>query len=238
MNRTLEQMLRMYVMPEMKDWDVWLAPCEFAYNNSRHSTTSHSPFQLAYGRHPVVPASLAEPGCGSAVPAAGQFLAERDALRAQAAAALVSALTSQRLASSPPRDFQPGDNVWLSTKNLHKRGERSRKLLPKYIGPFSIVARVGKVAYKLALPAAMGRLHPVFHVGLLAPHVPRPDGASDTLNFDAVPNLPADATPSGAPVPEPLALHQVLRHRDTRLDGHNVREYLASYREPGSSTER
>jgi hypothetical protein len=84
----------------------------------------------------------------------------------------------------------------------------------------------------------MSRLHPVFHVGLLAPHIPKPDGADEPHAFDAEPDLPADATGSEAPVPSELAIHQVLRHRDLRLDDHNVREYLASYREAGSSTVR
>ena len=81
-------MLRMYISPEMSDWDKWLVPCEFAYNNAYHKTIGCTPFQLAYGRHPVTPASLAVHGCSSSDPAAEQFLDERDALRRRAAEAL------------------------------------------------------------------------------------------------------------------------------------------------------
>ena len=42
----------------------------------------------------------------------------------------------------------------------------SYKLLPRYIGPFSVGKQVGKYAYKLTLPAAM-RVHPVCHENLL-----------------------------------------------------------------------
>ena len=42
-----------------------------------------------------------------------------------------------------------------------------RKLSPQYVGPFRILSHVGKVAYKLELPAYLSSVHPVFHVSLL-----------------------------------------------------------------------
>ena len=38
--------------------------------------------------------------------------------------------------------------------------------MPRYVGPFAILARVGLVAYKLGLPPTV-KVHPVFHVSLL-----------------------------------------------------------------------
>ena len=46
---------------------------------------------------------------------------------------------------------------------LRKRG----KLGPRYIGPFRIVARVGKVAYRLELPEELSRIHNTFYVSQL-----------------------------------------------------------------------
>ncbi|WMV25148.1 hypothetical protein MTR67_018533 [Solanum verrucosum] len=40
-------------------------------------------------------------------------------------------------------------------------------LSPKYVGPYRILKRVGKVAYKLEFPAELATVHPVFHISLL-----------------------------------------------------------------------
>ena len=43
-----------------------------------------------------------------------------------------------------------GDQVLRSTKNLIlKHAERSRKLTPRWVGPFTVVQKVGSLAYKL-----------------------------------------------------------------------------------------
>ncbi|KAK9088965.1 hypothetical protein Scep_028047 [Stephania cephalantha] len=38
------------------------------------------------------------------------------------------------------------------------------KLLLRFIGPFEIVQKVGKVAYRIALLSHLARVHDVFHV--------------------------------------------------------------------------
>jgi hypothetical protein len=51
----------------------------------------------------------------------------------------------------------------------------SGKLSPRYIGPFSILARVGSLAYRLQLPESMAGVHPVFHVSMLRKFLRDPD---------------------------------------------------------------
>jgi hypothetical protein len=55
----------------------------------------------------------------------------------------------------------------MSTKYLNiKHGKTNRKLLPKWIGPFKVVSKVGPVSYRLEMNPGW-RVHPAFHVSLL-----------------------------------------------------------------------
>ena len=47
------------------------------------------------------------------------------------------------------------------------RFEKKGKLSPRYIGPFEILERIGKLAYRLALPPELSSVHNVFHVSML-----------------------------------------------------------------------
>lgn len=43
---------------------------------------------------------------------------------------------------------------------------------PRYIGPFEVLIRVGKVAFELALPPSLLVVHPLFHMLVLMKYVP------------------------------------------------------------------
>ncbi|KAJ8456490.1 hypothetical protein ONZ51_g12096 [Trametes cubensis] len=60
------------------------------------------------------------------------------------------------------------DKVLLDTKNL-RLPYVSQKLIPKRVGPFTIVKVLGLVSFKLKLPETW-KIHPVFHAALLTPY--------------------------------------------------------------------
>ena len=53
-----------------------------------------------------------------------------------------------------PKEFQVGEHVFVKVKPRKRsfKLESCAKLAPRYCGPFEILARVGLVAYQLALP--------------------------------------------------------------------------------------
>ena len=66
-------------------------------------------------------------------------------------------------------EYAVGDMVYLKIQPYRLKSLATRvnkKLSPRYYGPFEVVEKVGKVAYKLLLPLD-SRVHPIFHVSLL-----------------------------------------------------------------------
>ncbi|XP_070024936.1 uncharacterized protein [Nicotiana sylvestris] len=59
---------------------------------------------------------------------------------------------------------------WVFLKVLSMKGVmkfRKKKLIPRYIGPYRIIRKVGQVAHELDLPSNLESVHPVFHVSML-----------------------------------------------------------------------
>jgi len=75
-----------------------------------------------------------------------------------------------------PLKFNEGDHVFL--KVMPKLGLwgvfKTKKLCPRYVGPFQILWCIGPAAYRLALPPTMPGLHDVFHVSHLKKYIPDP----------------------------------------------------------------
>ncbi|GJX90019.1 putative reverse transcriptase domain-containing protein [Tanacetum coccineum] len=66
-------------------------------------------------------------------------------------------------------EFEVGDRVMLKVspwKGVVQFGKRG-KLNPRYVGPFKVLVKVGKVAYKLELPQELSRVHHTFLVSNL-----------------------------------------------------------------------
>ncbi|WMV26021.1 hypothetical protein MTR67_019406 [Solanum verrucosum] len=66
-------------------------------------------------------------------------------------------------------EFQVDDWIFLKVspmKGVMRFGKKG-KHSPRYVGPYRILKRIGKVAYKLELPTDLAAVHPVFRISLL-----------------------------------------------------------------------
>ena len=114
-----------------------------------------------------------------------------------------------------PLESEVGDHVFL--KVMPKRGVvrfgKRGKLLPRFIGPFEILERVGIVAYRLALPPNMLGVHEVFQVSMLQKYTLDPTHVVDWGQIE----VDTDGTFEEGPVCIVDSRDQVLRLKTVRL---------------------
>jgi hypothetical protein len=123
-------------------------------NNAWHESVRNTPFMLNFGQQPRTPLTQSG-GRDVCVPQANNFAQTLVGDLARAKASLLAALSRQKLFADQRRrevEFSAGQKVLLSTLNFKLAHPRTRKLLPKWVGPFEVVERVEQVAYKVTLP--------------------------------------------------------------------------------------
>ncbi|KAM2808876.1 hypothetical protein PS2_043707 [Malus domestica] len=100
------------------------------------------------------------------------------------------------------RVYKVGDWVFLKLspwKGVVRFGKKG-KLSPRYIGPYQIIERVGKVVYRLELPPELSKVHDVFHVSRLRHYIfdpslvipPQPLEINSNLTYDEEPVMILD----------------------------------------------
>ena len=100
----------------------------------------------------------------------------------------------------------------MPKKGVVRFGKRG-KLLPRFIGPFKILERVGTVAYRLDLPPSMSSVHEVFHVYMLRRYTPDPAHVVDWREIE----VDTDGTFEEGPVCIIDSRDQVLQRKTVRL---------------------
>ena len=110
------------------------------------------------------------------------------------------------------RQFQVGDQVLLRLQPYTQSSVASHpfpKLAYKFFGPYTVVEKVGAVAYRLELPP-QSEIHPVFHISQLKPFTP--DYTPVYSALPAITNLQASQA-----VPERVLQRRLVRKGNTAI---------------------
>lgn len=216
-NQCLESYLRSMTFQEPTRWHSWLALAEWWYNTTYHTSIQMTPFQALYGYPPPqinefsVPCNVSEE--------ARVTIEQKDAIIQKLKYSLTEAqrrIKHYADRNRSERTLAVGDMVYLKLQPYRQTSfgiRGSLKLRSKFYGPFKIMEKVGRVAYKLQLPEG-SNIHPVFHVIQLKKHI----------GSRAVPmaNLPS-VGPDGQIKTEPVA---VLKRRMIPRGGVAVTQWL------------
>lgn len=153
-----------------KKWANWIYLAEWWYNTNYHTTLQDTPFKALYGYEPPHIPIGSPPKCS--VQAVDEMLWERHQMLQQLKEKLIKAQEKMKKMADrkrTERHFQVGDWVYLKLQPYRQISIKERpnyKLSSKYYGPFEIIEKIGKVAYKLRLHNH-SQIHPVFHVSQL-----------------------------------------------------------------------
>jgi hypothetical protein len=169
-NQVLEDLLRACVLTYGSDWEKSLSYAEFSYNNGYQASLRMVPFEALYGRWCRTLLMWSEVGERTFFSPATIVKVEENVSKVRENLKIPQ--SRQKSYAYPKRkdvSFEVGEHIYLKvsplrgTKRFHVKG----KLSPRYVGPYPIVKRIGKVAYKLELPPELTGVHPVFHVSQL-----------------------------------------------------------------------
>jgi hypothetical protein len=151
-------------------WDKNLPWAEFLYNNSYQESLKIAPFEALYGRQCRTLLNWIEPGEKAIFGPDIVVEAEATVRRIQENIKVVKLRKESYVNKRRrPLQFEVGDHMYLNFLPMKcvKRFGVTGKLSPRYIGPFPILEKCGKVAYKLELPPSLVGVHDIFHVSQL-----------------------------------------------------------------------
>ena len=196
--QTLEDMLRACALDFQGSWIDRLHLIEFAYNNSYHASIQMPPFQALYGRPCRTPLCWDEASENTFLGPEYLEQTKEDVLQIQRNMKIAQD-RQKSYADIRRRDveFSVDDRVFLRVspmKGIFRFGQKG-KLSPKYVGPYLITERVGPLAYRLDLPAELGRVHDVFHVSQLKRYVPHHSHILEPERLELDPTLSYEEVP-------------------------------------------
>ncbi|UYV81653.1 K02A2.6-like, partial [Cordylochernes scorpioides] len=152
LNKTLTDMISMYVDVDQKNWDNILPYVTFAYNTARQETTGFSPFFLVHGREVETPLDFILPcqPAGTAEDYVGHLVTNAEDARMLARLNILQAQSKEKERYDKKHQevtYKEGDLVWVFTP-VRTVG-LSEKLLKRYFGPYRVIRKISSVNYQV-----------------------------------------------------------------------------------------
>ena len=147
--------MRTCVLDNLGAWNDVLPLIEFTYNNSFNASIGMALYEALYGRKCRTPLCWYQDGKEVLV---GPKLLEQSTVKVRSVRNRMQASQSRQKVYANrrrrPLEFAIEDHVFLRVTRTTGVGRalRSRKLSPKFLGPYPISRRIGPVAYEIALP--------------------------------------------------------------------------------------
>ena len=198
MIQILEDMLRSCMIGYEGSWDRHVPLVEFVYNNNFQSSIGMAPYETLYGRKCRTPLCWTELSEKKVI---GPDLIRETEEKVKMIREILKVATDRpkSYADMKRKDIQYeiDEKVFLKVSPWKKvmRFGKKGKLSPRFIGPYEVIEKVGPVAYRLALPPELERIHSVFHVSMLQRYRSYPSHVVSTETIELRPDLTYEEEP-------------------------------------------
>ena len=179
-------------------WDRHIPLVEFVYNNSFQSSIGMAPYEALYGRKCRTPLCWTELSEKKVI---GSDLIQETEEKVKMIREILKVANDRQksYADMKRRDicYEIKEKVFLkvsSWKKVMRFGKKS-KLSPRFIGSYEVIEKVGPVAYRLALPPELEKIHSVFHVFMLRRYRSDPSHVVSSETIELRPNLTYEEEP-------------------------------------------
>ena len=163
-NQTVEIMIQHISQADPSvEWESSLPMIQYRLNGSKNSSTNETPHHLMYGMNLRRPWELMKQVFDR------NFACCYDAEISQSLANVIMKHYYDR--HHQPKYFAAGDRVYLrlyTGYNIPANFAKNKKLGQRYAGPFTVLEKVGRLAYHLELPSHWN-IHNVINIAFLEP---------------------------------------------------------------------
>ena len=173
-------------------WDRHIPLVEFVYNNIFQLSIGIAPYEALYGQKCRTPLCLTELKEKKVI---GLDLIQgtEEKVKMNRERLKIATDRQKSYADMKRKDirYEISEKVFLKVspwKKVMRFGKKS-KLSPRFIGSYEVIEKVGPVAYRLALPPDLEKIHNAFHVSMLRRYRSDPSHVVSLETIELIPDL-------------------------------------------------